>query len=174
MTVKTQEELDELRQAGKLPPPRSAGNNRLLSLQITSLIGLIQAAQTFEQAAQIVQNEVRDYEYGGSDVPPDSFARAVATILATQSPGLVTDGTFALKNVDGTFDPVEYPLTFAGITNAINEQAGREGVSLEFRPGPNGAWATAEAEAKAAWDAEREFAEAVTNLNARPISNTYN
>lgn len=90
---------------------------------------------------------------GGKDV----VAKIIAGIASTEHVGPPTDGTFTLTK-DGVTDPVEYPLTWAGLTNVANEQTVEQ--ELGFKPGPDGAYASIEAEiaaARAAAVFERTF-----------------
>ncbi len=98
--------------------------------------------------------EVSTLPAGALDAVAGAIARIVESDHGTIPP---TDGTFTLTNADGSVEPVEYPLTWAGLVNVLNEQTPDQ--RLDFKPGPNGAYATLEAQA-AALDLANAFEQA--------------
>lgn len=95
-------------------------------------------AQAIEKEIDILQHEIAAFEDGGPE--PDRLARAVANVLLKEYIGFPTDGTFTIER-NGQLEDVEYPITYAGLTNVLNELV--PGDKLGFRPGPNGAYETA-------------------------------
>lgn len=109
---------------------------------VASLVAAISEGRTIAAEVQALDKALADYEKGGPE--PDILAQAAANVLFKDQIGFPTDGTFTVTR-GGIVDPVEYPLTFAGFSNAVNE-AGTDG-ELGFKPGPNGAYETAAREA---------------------------
>lgn len=109
---------------------------------IPAIIANITELQILTRDLQILKETLVAYEDGGS--APDIAARAVANVLHTEHPGWPTDGTFTVTS-DGNVS--EFPLTFGGLEAAV-EHAGEVRGVLDFRPGPDGAYASIQADIK--------------------------
>jgi len=121
-------------------------SDQIFGLSTTALIAAATEAQAIIRDGKRAQQDLLAYEKGEGPAP-DNIARAVANVLLKEQVGFPTDGTFTVTFQDGTVDPVEYPLTFAGFTNAVNF-ALEHRAQLGFKPGPDGAYATSIARAK--------------------------
>lgn len=114
-------------------------------------IELLAGTELLQKGATILKNVQAGKLVSSADL--DVLASIAATALNSVPGGVgaVSDGTFTVSRggpIDGTLDPVEYPLTWAGYTNALNEAVDGED-TVEFRAGPDGAFATKSANARA-------------------------
>lgn len=118
---------------------------RLQSYTISAVRGLDAAIKALDIEGGELLLAVHNYEEHDGPAP-DILARAIAFILLTDNVGFPSDGVFTITRADGVEDGVAYPITFAGLTNALNEL--QSGDTLGFRAGPDGPYATATAQAK--------------------------